>query len=187
MSNFKILKVKNRKEWRKWLGKNFNKVRGIWLVFPKKSSGNQRIAYNDAVEEALCFGWIDSTVKTLNDKNTIQQFTPRNPKSTYSQANKERIKWLDRENLLHPSVREKVKEILYEKFIFPRDIIKTIKKDKIVWKNFNKFSPTYKRIRIGYIESARILPEEFNKRLANFIKKTKNNKIIGYGGIDKYY
>jgi uncharacterized protein YdeI (YjbR/CyaY-like superfamily) len=181
------LYLTERKEWRKWLKKNFDKEKEVWLVFPNKSSGRPRLLYNDAVEEALCFGWIDSTVKSLDEKNSIQRFSPRNPKSSYSQANKERLRWLRKENMIHPSLQETVDEVLKEKFVFPPDIINAIKKDKEAWKNYQKFSPAYKRIRVAYIDSARKRPEEFNKRLANFIKKTKENKKIGFGGIEKYY
>lgn len=71
---------------------------------------------------------------------------------------------------------------------FQKDIISRIKKDKEAWKNYQSFSDSYKRIRIAYIDAARKRPEEFEKRLNNFINKTKENKIItGYGGTDKYY
>lgn len=187
MNNLKKLYVKNREAWRTWLKKNFDKETKIWLIYPKISSNKKRILYNDAVEEALCFGWIDSTVKSLDEDNSIQRFTPRNPKSSYSQLNKERMKWLLENNLLHPSQLEKAKEIAVEKFVSPKDIIDAIKKDKIVWKNYKEFSDTYKRIRIAYMDYARERPEEFKKRLNNFINKTRVNKQIGFGGIEKYY
>ena len=187
MNTIKTLYVTNRKEWREWLEKNFITEKEIWLVYPKKSSGKIRIIYNDAVEEALCFGWIDSTVKSLDEENNLQRFTPRNPKSGYSQQNKERMKWLLENDLLHPSQLEKAKEIAAEKFVFPKDIVDEIKKDKIAWKNYNAFSDAYKRIRISYIDTARKRPDEFKKRLNNFIAKTKENKQIGFGGIEKYY
>ena len=187
MDKFKTLYVTDRKRWRKWLEVNFNKKKEIWLIYPNKSSVKPRILYNDAVEEALCFGWIDSTVKKIDEESHIQRFSPRNPKSSYSQANKERLRWLLKENLIHPSMHESVKKVLKEKFVFPSDIINAIKKDKKVWENYQKFSPAYKRIRIAYIDGARKRPEEFNKRLANFIKKTRENKIIGFGGIEKHY
>jgi len=187
MDKFKTLYVTDRKRWRKWLEVNFNKEKGIWLIYPNKSSGKPRILYNDAVEEALCFGWIDSTVKKIDEESHIQRFSPRNPKSSYSQANKERLRWLLKENLIHHSMHESVKKVLKEKFVFPSDIINAIKKDKKVWENYQKFSPAYKRIRIAYIDGARKRPEEFNKRLTNFIKKTRENKIIGFGGIEKHY
>ena len=78
-------------------------------------------------------------------------------------------------------------ENVTEKFVFPPDIVTAIKSDTLAWKNYQKFSPSYKRIRIAYIDAARKRPEEFEKRLANFIKKTKENKQIGFGGIEKYY
>jgi uncharacterized protein YdeI (YjbR/CyaY-like superfamily) len=139
------------------------------------------------VEEALCFGWIDSNVKSIDEKYYAQRYTPRNPKSKFSQANKERLRWLFNENKLHSSIQNTVKQVLEEEFVFPPDIIKSIKSDKLAWENYQKFSPSYKRIRIAYIDSARKRPEEFKKRLANFIQKTIENKQIGFGGIEKYY
>ena len=187
VEKFKTLYVVNRKDWRAWLKKNFNREKEIWLVYPRKSTGKARILYNDAVEEALCFGWIDSTINSLDSESTAQRFSPRNQKSSYSQANKERLKWLFKNNLLHPSMIETAKKIIEEKFKFPDDIIFEIKKNSVAWKNYQKFSPSYQRIRISYIDSARNRPMEFQKRLENFINKTIENKKIGFGGIEKYY
>jgi len=88
---------------------------------------------------------------------------------------------------LHPSVKDAVSKIITEEFVFPPDIIAEIRSDKIAWGNYQKFSPSYRRIRIAYIDSARKRPEEFQKRLKNFIYKTRQNKQIGFGGIEKYY
>jgi uncharacterized protein YdeI (YjbR/CyaY-like superfamily) len=187
VSELKTLYVDSRKEWRSWLEKNFDKEKEVWLIFPHKSSGKPRITYNDAVEEALCFGWIDSTVRSVGPEGSAQRFTPRNPKSGYSQANKERIKWLLQENLLHPSMLDTAKRIAEEEFIFPEDIIETIKRDSFAWQNYQRFSPSYQRIRIAYIDGARKRPEEFRKRLDNFLSRTRENKLIGFGGIEKYY
>jgi uncharacterized protein YdeI (YjbR/CyaY-like superfamily) len=87
----KIKYFEDRKDWRRWLADNFETADEIRFVFPNKSSGKKCIIYNDAVEEALCFDWIDSTIKSLDKEHKIQRFTPRNPKSAYSQANKERL------------------------------------------------------------------------------------------------
>lgn len=188
MNKDSILNIKTRAEWRNWLENNFNTKQEVWLVYAKKSTGKQRIQYNDAVEEALCFGWIDSTNKTLDKDHTIQRFTPRKPKSSYSQPNIERLKWLAQNNLIHISILEKVQEIISQEFIFPKDILDEIKRDKAAWNNYIKFSDSYKRLRVAYIDSARKRPEEFTKRLNNFIQKTRDNKLIpGFGGIDKYY
>ena len=188
MTTDKILNIKTRTEWRNWLQKNFNTENEVWLVYAKKSTVEQRIQYNDAVEEALCFGWIDSTNKTLDKDHTIQRFTPRQTKSSYSQPNKERLKWLVENNLIHHSFLKTVLEVISKEYVFPLDILNEIKEDKTAWKNYKGFSDSYKRIRIAYIEGARKRPEEFTKRLTNFIQKTRDNKLIsGFGGIDKYY
>ncbi len=178
----------NREDWRRWLTDNFETKKGIWFVFPCKSSGKKGITYNDAVEEALCFEWIDSTVKSLDKEYKIQHFTPRNPKSTYSQANKERLKWLLEHKMIHPKFEDKIRKVLSDPFIFPGDIMDRLKENKRVWENYQRYSDAYKRIRIAYIEAARGRSEEFEKRLNNFICKTREDKMIaGFGGIKKYY
>ncbi len=184
----KIKYFESREDWRKWLTDNFEIKNEIWFVFPNKSSGEKSILYNDAVEEALCFDWIDSTIKQLDKEHKIQHFTPRKPKSTYSQANKERLRWLLENKMIHPKFEDKIRKVLSEPFIFPNDIMNKLKEDEIVWENYQRFPDAYKRIRIAYIEAARKRPEEFDKRLKHFIGKTKENKIItGFGGIEKYY
>jgi uncharacterized protein YdeI (YjbR/CyaY-like superfamily) len=188
MADENMLYVKTRIEWRNWLFTNFNKKTEVWLVYPKKSSGKTRILYNDAVEDALCFGWIDSTVKVLDKDHYRQRFTPRNPGSEYSQSNKERLKWLMENKMIHRSIEEEIKSIITKAFVFPSDIIDVIKQDRAAWKNYKTFSDSYKRIRIAYINGARNRPDEFKKRLSNFISKTKKNKLLkGFGGIEKYY
>ncbi|MGQ1786837.1 MULTISPECIES: YdeI/OmpD-associated family protein [unclassified Saccharicrinis] len=178
----------DRKEWRKWLETNFETKDDVWLEYPLKKTGKKRILYNDAVEEALCFGWIDSTVKSLNEFTTIQRFCKRRKNSTFSQPNIERLKWLFENNLIHNAIKNEVLKIIQQEFVFPGDITKRLKSDTDVWENYQNFSEPYKRIRIAYIDSARKRPDEFDKRLNNFIKKTKENKLItGFGGIDKYY
>jgi uncharacterized protein YdeI (YjbR/CyaY-like superfamily) len=182
------LRFNTRGEWREWLQENYNRSKGIWFVFPLKASGEKAISYNDAVEEALCFGWIDSTVRSFDTNYKIQRFSPRNPKSSYSQSNKERLGWLADNGLIHPSVAEAVSRVLSEEFVFPEDILEAIRADEAVWERFQSFSDPYKRIRVAYIDAARISSDEFGKRLNNFIDKTRKGKMIaGYGGIDKYY
>jgi len=183
----KTLYISDRKSWHKWLEANFNNEKEIWLIYPDKNTGKPRIQYNDAVEEALSFGWIDSTVKRNDEYSSAQRFSPRNLDSEYSQANKERLKRLIKEGRLHPSVIESAEKALRIEFVFPPDILKAIKNNKIAWENFLNFSPSYQRIRIAYINGARNRPDEFKKRLNNFIRKTEQNRLIGFGGIEKYY
>ena len=90
--------------------------------------------------------------------------------------------------MIHNSIKKEVSKIIQREFIFPEDILEQLKTDKSVWDNYQSFSEPYKRIRIAYIESARKRSDEFEKRLNNFINKTKENKLIkGFGGIEKYY
>ena len=89
--------------------------------------------------------------------------------------------------MIHPDREDNIRKVLSAPFVFPNDIIGKLKEDKTVWENYQQFSDAYRRIRIAYIEAARKRPEEFEKRLNNFINKTKENKMIkGFGGIEKY-
>ena len=81
------LHVTNREDWRAWLKKHYKTEKEIWLVYYKKATGKPRIEYNDAVEEALCFGWIDSKIHPIDDDFYMQVFTPRKPKSAWSTLN----------------------------------------------------------------------------------------------------
>jgi uncharacterized protein YdeI (YjbR/CyaY-like superfamily) len=181
------LSATNRKDWRKWLKTHCKKEKEIWLIYYKKQTGLPRISYNDAVEEALCFGWIDSTVKSLDKNRFAQRFSPRNPKSEYSQTNKIRLIHLIKEKQVPKDVLKTLGNINFDKFKMPADILKAIKENRGAWKNFRTYSKTYKEIRIGFIEGARNRPKEFKKRLNFFIKTTENGKQIGFGGVNKYF
>ena len=180
--------AKNRQEWRQWLSEHFESEKEIWFVFPTVASGEEGVTYNDAVEEALCFGWIDGQAGTLDENHGIRRFTPRRKGSSYSRPNIERLIWLEEQGMIHPAVRPSVLPIINEPYVFPKDIMAEIEKDQVAWENFVKFSESYKRIRVAYIDAARKRPEEFSKRLKSFLDKTRAGKLItGYGGIDKYY
>ena len=183
-----VFYTSERNKWRNYLADHFETSDEIWFVFPTKESGETGLSYNDAVEEALCFGWIDSTNRRLDDLHCIRRFTPRKKGSAYSRPNIERLIWLDAQGMLHPKVKEAVLSVIREPFVFPPDILEALRADEVVWENYKQFSDPYKRIRIAYIEAARKRPEEFLKRLNSFIEKTRRNKMIrGYGGIEKYY
>lgn len=183
-----IFYTSDRLEWRKWLSENYKTKDEIWFVFPTRDSGEESVSYNDAVEEALCFGWIDGRAGTLDEKHGIRRFTPRRKGSGYSRPNIERLIWLEEQGMIHPDVRESVLPIINEPYVFPEDIMSEIKKDAAVYENYSRFSASYRRIRVAYIDAARKRPEEFRKRLENFICRTRDNKLItGYGGIEKYY
>ena len=107
-----ILHITTRTEWRNWLKKNFKTESEAWLVYYKKGTGKPRIQYNDAVEEAICFGWIDSIVRKLDDKSIIQRFSRRSLKSKYSQANKVRLRSL----VYHPRFLDMLHTLLVSAF-----------------------------------------------------------------------
>jgi uncharacterized protein YdeI (YjbR/CyaY-like superfamily) len=181
------LYVTDRKDWRNWLKKHHKTEEEIWLVYPKKATNKPRIEYNDAVEEALCFGWIDSIQKKLDEGHTVQRFSPRKPKAKYSQANIERLRHLVAEGRVVREVAETLDDVLNEEFVIPEDILKALKANKKAWKFFQAFSDSYVRIRVAYIDGARKRPEEFKKRLHHFIEMTEQNKMFGFGGIEKHY
>lgn len=188
MKQRKTFYTSDRQEWRKWLMEHYETEDEIWFVFPSKASGEAALLYNDAVEEALCFGWIDSTTGKLDETHGIRRFSPRRKGSAYSRPNIERLIWLDQQGLILPKIRESIVDLINTPYVFPTDIIDLIKKDAQAWHNYQNFTESYKRIRIAYIDDARRLPKEFDKRLQNFINKTRENKlIVGFGGIDKYY
>ena len=183
-----IFYTSERSEWRNYLAEHFETSSEIWFVFPTKASGEKGLSYNDAVEEALCFGWIDGRAGTLDEMHQLRRFTPRRKGSGYSQPNIERLIWLDERGLIHPKIRESILPVINAPFVFPSDIMEILKQDSTVWENYRKYSDSYRRIRIAYIEAARKRPEEFRKRLNCFIEKTRQGKLIrGYGGIEKYY
>lgn len=188
MKDIKTFYTSDRVEWRKWLTENFETEKEIWLIFPMKASGEKSLLYNDAIEEALCFGWIDSTIKNIDQTHRAQRFSRRKKGSTYSQLNIERLIRLSKQGMIHPKIRDEVLRIITAPFVFPEDILNAIKCDSVAWENYQKMSDSYKRIRIAYINAAHNRPIEFEKRLKSFIKKTHDGKMItGYGGTDKYY
>jgi uncharacterized protein YdeI (YjbR/CyaY-like superfamily) len=183
-----LLDVSTRAEWRAWLRKNYRTAKMVWLVFHKKHTGRPRVAYNDAVEEAVAFGWIDSVAKKIDEDRYAQRFTPRHPGSSFSESNIARLRAMASKGKIRPEVLERVRPLLVAKPLrIAPDIRAALKADPATWKNFRAFSDAYKRIRIGYLEGARDRPEQFEKRLRNFLKTTKENRLIGFGGIDKHY
>ena len=182
-----LLYVTNGREWRDWLKRHYKSEKEVWLVYYKKHAGKPHIPYNDAVEEALCFGWTDSTVKSVDEDRYAQRFSLRNPKSPYSQANKERLRWLVKQGKVVDGVLATLGSLVEDQFETPPDILKAIKANKEAWKNFQSFSQPYIRIRIAFIDAARNRPQEFTKRLGYFIEMAEKNRQFGFGGIEKYY
>jgi uncharacterized protein YdeI (YjbR/CyaY-like superfamily) len=182
----KTLYVTNRSQWRTWLAANHAEEKEIWLIYYRNDTGKPRIPYNDAVEEALCFGWIDSTQKKLDAERFVQRFSPRSKNSGLSQANKERVLKLIQQKKMTPAGLDAIAHVFQpeteksEDFTIPSDILRPLRANKDAWDNFQKFPPDYQRIRIAYIDSRRHHGREmFEKSLAHFIRMTARNKRIG--------
>jgi uncharacterized protein YdeI (YjbR/CyaY-like superfamily) len=177
----KTLDVKSRAAFRAWLAKNHDERDEIWLVYYRKSSGKQRISYNDAVEEALCFGWIDSIAKPIDEERWAQRFSKRRKGSKLSPMNRVRVERLRKAKRMTPAGLEALRHELGKgrSKAVPADISKALRKDPEVWRNFRRFPETYRQIRVGWIEGARSRREVFRKRLAFFLKKTKRNEMFG--------
>lgn len=150
--------VPDRKAWRKWLAKHGTKSPGIWLVYDKKTSRAERLAYADAVEEALCYGWIDSTVRPLDEHRYMQFFAPRKPKSTWSRLNKTRIaRLLEEKQVAKPGLAsievakqngswESIDGV--EAFEMPPELVKALAKDPAAKAFFDSVSMTTRK---GYL------------------------------------
>lgn len=182
----KTLYVKDRKTWRSWLSKNHKKEKEIWLIYYKKDSGKPRISYNNAVEEALCYGWIDSTAKKIDEERFAQRFSPRKPNSVLSEMNLQRVKKLITQKKMTKAGLVAIEHAFDSnkkdrRFVIPAAILKAIKADKIAWQNFQGFPETYKRIRIAYIENRkRHGNKQYKKALKYFVKMTSKNKRFGF-------
>jgi uncharacterized protein YdeI (YjbR/CyaY-like superfamily) len=103
LDDYERVHAENRAEWRCWLGANHARAPGAWLVSWKTATGKPRVGYAESVEEALCFGWIDSLSRTVDEERTQQLFTPRRPGSRWSRSNKERVERLQADGLIEPA------------------------------------------------------------------------------------
>ena len=189
MKTGRKLYVTNREDWREWLEKNHITKKEIWLIYYKKHTGKPRIAYDDAVEEALCFGWIDSTVKRLDDEKYMQKFTPRRTKSIWSEINIKRAKKMVTQKrmtkaglVLFKEVQKKKKgskaKIVKMELTTPVDLNKELKKNKRAYVNFNNFAPGYKKLYIRWITDAK-RKETRERRIKQVVQWAKQNKKPG--------
>jgi len=190
MKTTETLYITDRDDWRAWLEKNYDTKKEVWLIYYKKHTGKPKIPYDDAVEEALCFGWIDSNVKRLDDEKFAQKFTPRREKSKWSELNKKRVRKMIREGRMAKAGLAKFKEIkknnkkelkakpAMKKLIIPSDLKKALLGNKKAWENFNHLAPSYKKQYIGWITSAK-KEETKKKHLKEAIELLSQNKKLG--------
>jgi uncharacterized protein YdeI (YjbR/CyaY-like superfamily) len=171
------IKPKNRTEWRVWLETHHQTLTEIWLLLDDRSK-DPKLTYLDTVEEAICFGWIDGIQKRFSANELAQRFTPRKRRSNWTELNKERARRLIRLELMTAAGRATLPDLNVE-FIVAEDILEVLKTKPTAWANFAEFPSLYRRVRIGYIEEMRKNPEEFDRRLENFVNKTTDNKMFG--------
>ena len=167
--DYKATHPKTRGQWRKWLEKNHSTAPGIWMIYYKKETGKRKFDMADAVEEALCFGWIDSVAQKLDDERSMQKFTPRKPKSIWSKINKKRIEKLIEQKLMKPAglaTIERAKEngswdtlnssdLHTDNNSMPDDLEKALSKNKKALANFLAFPPSYRKRFLFWIDSAK--------------------------------
>lgn len=169
------LKAQSRAEWRSWLSANSETEPEVWLVSDKRSPS---VAYLDSVEEAICFGWIDGIAKRISDFESAQRFTPRRARSQWTELNKERARRLIRLGLMTEAGQRKLPD-LSAKFEVANDILAVISANGDAKRNFETLPDLYVRVRLGYIEEMRKRPEEFSRRLGNFVRQTTLGKLYG--------
>ncbi len=171
--------VTSRVQWREWLQENHQTKREIWLLTHKPVTDKPRISYLASVEEALCFGWIDGIAKSLDAETRAQRFTPRRPKSHWTELNKERARRLIAQGLMTERGFTTLPDLAIEAFVIPQDILDALQAEPQLWAYFEAFPPLYQRIRIAHIDEQRRDVAEFNKRLDKFIQYTRENKLFG--------
>jgi len=184
-SELKTYYARDRKMWRAWLQKNHSKSAGVWLIYYKRSSGKPRLEYNDAVEEALCFGWIDSTIRPLDGEKYMQRFTPRKSKSGWSRLNKQRIERMISQGLMTAAGLEKIEvakkngswESLdhIDAIQLPDDFAKALSKNKKAKVNFENF-PQFTRKQFLYRINSAKRPETRKQRIQLLVKMAAANK-----------
>lgn len=167
----------DRAAWRDWLERDGQSASEIWLLFDGRPEVST-LSYLDAVEEALCFGWIDSIGKRVSTDEVALRFTRREPRSNWTELNKERARRLIRLGLMTDAGRATLPD-LDKPFTVADDIMRALQTEPDAWSNFEAFPDLYRRVRVGYIEEMRKNSTEFERRLRNFVGKTARNQMFG--------
>jgi uncharacterized protein YdeI (YjbR/CyaY-like superfamily) len=161
-TKLKTLDVRSRARWREWLATYHASASEIWLVFHKSHTGKPSIDYEDSVEEALCFGWVDSLIRRLDDDRYARKFTPRKPDSFWSELNRKRYAKVEAHGLLAPAGRERAPAKANRSprrpkrsSVVPSYIEKAFKADARAWATFERLTPRERVMYIGWIEDAK--------------------------------
>jgi uncharacterized protein YdeI (YjbR/CyaY-like superfamily) len=175
----------SREQWRKWLETNHLTSSGVWLIYYKVKSGKPSVRYSEAVKEALCFGWIDSKVKLLDEERYMQIFTPRKPKSVWSKLNKQYIEELIEQGLIAKAGLDKIAMAkqngswnsldAIEALIIPSDLNQALEANKTAKDYFEALSNSSKKNILFWIESAK-RPQTRLKRIEQIVNSAAQNK-----------
>ena len=183
------LHVTNIAEWRAWLERNHDAEKEVWLVFYKRHTGKPNISYDDAVGEALCFGWIDSILKRIDEDTFARKFTPRKANSKWSELNKDRAERMTREGRMTESGLARINEakksgewfakVLPKKEIeVPRFVREALAANQRASRNFDNLAKSYKRQFVGWVMSAK-KENTKKKHLAEVVEHLERNKKLG--------
>jgi uncharacterized protein YdeI (YjbR/CyaY-like superfamily) len=176
---------RSRAEWRQWLEEHHTQTEGVWFISFKKASGEPRVEYEEAVEEALCFGWIDSKANKLDDARTMLWFTPRKPGTGWSRPNKERIARLIDSGLMRPAGLARIEAAkqdgswnaldAVEALEIPPDLAEELARNPMAAQYFDAFPRSAKRAILVWITSAK-RPETRARRIAETVELAAQNK-----------
>ena len=180
-----IVRVKDRAAWRAWLEHNHDTSPGVWLVVAKKDARRPGVTYVEAVEEALCFGWIDSRPNTLDDEHYLQRLSPRRPKSVWSRPNKERIERLIAEDRMTVAGLRPIEVAKRDgswntlddtdDLVVPRDLAAALAARPGAKKHFDAYPPSVKKPALYWITSAK-RPETRVRRIAEVVDQASMGK-----------
>lgn len=189
VKKMKQLYVPNRDKWREWLGRHYATESGIWLVFYKKEASKPTIDYEAAVEEALCFGWIDSIIKKIDGEKYVRKFTPRKDKSYWSELNKKRSGKMIKAGRMTDAGLAKI-EVAKKSGLWgqtgrpkisldmPLELVKALDKNKKARENFEKLAASYRKHYIGWIQAAK-REDTKEKRIRETILLLAKGKRLG--------
>ena len=176
--------AKDQQSWRKWLEENHQTEKSVWLIIYHKGSKTPSVYYDEAVDEALCFGWIDSKPNKRDQESFFQFFSKRNPKSNWSRKNKQKIERLLKAGKIHQSGLEMIEQAKktgtwnalddVENLIIPDDLQKIFDQNPIAFQNYQKFPPSTKRGILEWILNAK-KPETRQKRIQETVSKAAQN------------
>ncbi len=185
----KQLYLKTAYEWREWLHNNHDKETEVWLIFFKKETGEPSIEYESAVEEALCFGWIDSIIKKIDDEKYARKFTPRKDSSKWSELNKKRVARLIENNRMTEIGMAKIESAKSNgqwdkpdrpniQFEIPKEFQVALDQNRKAKENYEQLAPTYQKQYIGWIVVAK-RQETKEKRIKESIELLEKGKKLG--------